>query len=331
MEETRMRSVTAAARILLAVVMSLAIPVTAAVQERYPGKPVHLISPYSPGGGNDTMARLIGQALTESWGQQVVVENRPGANTLIGTDHVAKAAPDGYTLLFAGVNTFILNALLVRTPYDIVKDFAPVAMLAKTETIMVVHPSVPAKSLRELIALAKAKPGQLNYATSAAGGSGHLVGELFKTMAGVNIQHIPYKGSSRALVELAGGQVDIAVMSPVATIPLIRAGRLRGIAISGDARFPPLPQVPTFAESGLQGLEAKVTYGILATGGAPKQTVAKVASDVARIQRLPDFQKKLARQGVDPFILGPEEFAASIRTNMANYASIIKTANIKLK
>lgn len=325
-----MNAMTAVARAFVtSAIIAMAAPATA--QHSYPSKPIRLISPYGPGGGNDTMARLIGQRLTESFGQQVIVDNRPGANTMIGTDIVAKSRPDGHTLLFSGINTFTINALLAPTPYDSVKDFAPIATLASSEMIMVVSPSVPANTLPELIALAKAKPGALNYATSSAGGAGHLVGELFKMTAGVNIQHIPYKGSGQALTDLMGGQVQISILSPVSTIPHVRSGKLKGIAISGESRFPALPQVPTFAEGGLPGFEAKVVYGILAAARTPKDIVDKLAGEIARIQRIPDFKEKLASQGVEPYILGPDKFAALLRSDMAKYARIIKVANIKLE
>ncbi len=325
-----MNAMTAVARaFVMSAIIAMAAPATA--QHSYPSKPIRLISPYGPGGGNDTMARLIGQRLTESFGQQVIVDNRPGANTMIGTDIVAKSRPDGHTLLFSGINTFTINALLAPTPYDSVKDFAPIATLASSEMIMVVSPSVPANTLPELIALAKAKPGALNYATSSAGGAGHLVGELFKMTAGVNIQHIPYKGSGQALTDIMGGQVQISILSPVSTIPHVRSGKLKGIAISGESRFPALPQVPTFAEGGLPGFEAKVVYGILAAARTPKDIVDKLAGEIARIQRIPDFKEKLASQGVEPYILGPDKFAALLRSDMAKYARIIKVANIKLE
>ena len=325
-----MKLVTAVARTGLVIVLAV-IAGLATAQQHYPSKPVRLISPYSPGGGNDTLARLIGQKLTENLGQQVIVDNRPGGNTMIGTDIVAKSRPDGHTILFSGINTFIINALLVPTPYSIVNDFAPVAAVASTETIMVVNPAVPANSLQELIALARAKPGQLNYATSSAGGSAHLLGELFKMMTGVNIQHIPYKGSAQALADLIGGQVQISILSAVSTIPQIRSGKLRGIAISGDARFPALPQVPTFAEGGLPKFEAKTSYGILAAARTPKEIVNKLASEIARSQRAPDFREKLAGQGVEPYILGPDQFAALIRSDTERFAKVIKAANIKLE
>lgn len=324
-----MKSSTAVApAMVLALLLATAGNVTA--QQRYPSKPIRLISPYSAGGGNDTLARMIGQRLTESLGQQLIVDNRPGANTMIATDIIAKARPDGYTILFSGINTFIINALLVPTPYDIVKDFAPVAPLAGGETIMVLNPAVPANTLQELIALAKSRPGELNYATSSSGGAAHLVGEMFKMMAGVNIQHIPYKGSSQALADVVGGQVQISLLSPVSTIPHIKSGRLKGIAISGGARFSALPQVPTFAEGGLPGVEAKIIYGILAPARTPKEIINKLASDIARIQRIPEFKEKLASQSVEPFILEPDQFAALIKSEIVKYAKIIKTANIKL-
>ena len=325
-----MESLTAVARTLLSsLLLIVACPVGA--QQVYPGKPVRLISPYGPGGGNDTLARMLGQELTKNLAQQVIVDNRPGANTMIATDLVAKSRPDGYTIFFAGINTFIINAILAPTPYDIIRDFAPIAPLASNETIMVINPSVPAHTLQELIALAKAKPGELNYATSSAGGAGHLVGELFKQMAGVNIQHIPYKGSNQALTDVVGGQVQISILSPVATLAHIKSGRLRGIAISGESRSPALPQVPTFAESGLPNLEAKAIYGVLAPAHTPGQIINRLAREIAAIQGMPDFKEKLAVQGVEPFTLRPEQFAASIKSSMGKYADIIKTAHIKLE
>jgi len=317
-------------RSLLAI-LALILAGPAVAQQVYPSKPIRCISPYAPGGGNDTMARLIAQRLTESWGQQVIVDNRPGANTVIGTDIVAKARPDGYTFLFSGISTFIVNALLVKTPYDTLKDFAPVAPVAKTEMILVMNPAVPAANLQELIALAKSKPGQLNYGTSSAGGAGHLAGEVFKLEAGINIQHVPYKGTSQALTDVIGGQVQLSMQSIVSTIPHVRSGRLKGMAVTGESRFAALPQVPTFAEAGLPGVEAKVVYGILAPGGTPKETVAKLAAEIARIQRTPEFADKLASQGVEPYILGPEPFAQTIKADMAKFARIIKAADIKLE
>jgi tripartite-type tricarboxylate transporter receptor subunit TctC len=323
-----MNTATLAAGVCLAGAVTLAIT-SANAQQNYPNRPIRLISPYSAGGGNDTLARLLGQRLGEHLGQQVIVDNRPGANTIIGTDIVAKARPDGHTILFSGVNTFIINAVLVQTPYDIIKDFTPVAAAASSETIMVANAALPVNSLQELIALAKARPGELNYATSSAGGAAHLVGEMFKIMAGVNIQHVPYKGTAQALTDVIGGQVQLSLQSAVATIPHIKSGKLKGIAISGDARFPALPSVPTFAEAGMPGIEAKVVYGIIAPARMAIDVVNRLASEIARIQRMVDFKQKLASQGVDPYVLGPDKFAASIKSDIIKYAKIIKSANIK--
>ncbi|RPI46780.1 MAG: tripartite tricarboxylate transporter substrate binding protein [Betaproteobacteria bacterium] len=325
-----MKSIVAIAYALLASVLFV-ISGPAGAQQNYPSRPLRLISPYAPGGGNDTMARLIAQALTESLGQQVIVDNRPGANTMIGTDIVAKSRPDGHTFLFSGISTFLINALLLKTPYDSMKDFAPIAPLAVAEMILVSNPSLPATNLRELIALAKAKPGELNYATSSAGGAGHLVGELFKMMAGINIQHIPYKGTSQALSEVMGGQIELSLQSAVSTVPHVRSGKLRGIAVSGDKRYRALPQVPTFAEAGLPGLQGRVIYGILGPAHIPAEIVGKLSGDIARIQRTPAFQEKLFNQGVEPFILSPDQFGALMRSELATFDKVIKTAHIKLK
>lgn len=300
-------------------------------QQHYPNRPVRLISPYGPGGGNDTLARLIGQELTESLGQQVIVDNRPGANTMVGTDIVARSRADGHTVLFSGISTFLINALLAKTPYDSMKDFTPVAPLAVAETIMVSNPALPATNLKELIALAKAKSGGFNYGTSSAGGAGHLVGELFKMMTGANMQHVPYKGTSQALSETIGGQIQLSIQSAVSTIPHVRSGKLRGIAVSGDKRYRALPQVPTFAESGLPGFEAKVVYGILGPARMPKEILDKLSGEIARILRTPAFQEKLFTQGVEPFILNPDQFAAMMRADLTRYDKIIKTANISLQ
>jgi tripartite-type tricarboxylate transporter receptor subunit TctC len=305
-------------------------PASVHAQQQYPNRPIRLISPYGPGGGNDTMARLIGQELTESLGQQVIIDNRPGANTMVGTDIVAKSRPDGHTLLFSGISTFVINALLAKTPYDSMKDLAPVAPLAVAETIMVSNPSLPATNLKELIALAKAKPGGFNYGTSSAGGAGHLVGEMFKMMTGIEMQHVPYKGTSQALMETIGGQIQLSIQSAVSTIPHVRSGKLRGIAVSGDKRYRALPQVPTFAESGLPGFDAKVVYGILSPARMPKEVVDKLSGEIARILRTPAFQDKLFTQGVEAFILSPEQFAAMMRADLVRYDKIIKTANISL-
>jgi len=330
MEEITMKSDVAVTYALVATVLTVS-PGSTHAQQHYPNRPLRLISPYGSGGGNDTLARLIGQELTEGLGQQVIVDNRPGANTIVGTDIVARSRADGHTVLFSGISTFLINALLAKTPYDSMRDFTPVAPLAVAETIMVSNPALPATNLKELIALAKAKPGGFNYGTSSAGGAGHLVGELFKMMTGANMQHVPYKGTSQALSETIGGQIQLSIQSAVSTIPHVRSGKLRGIAVSGDKRYRALPQVPTFAESGLPGFEAKVVYGILGPARMPKEILDKLSGEIARILRTPAFQEKLFIQGVEPFILNPDQFAAMMRADLTRYDKVIKTANISLQ
>jgi len=309
---------------------AIALAGLAAAQQVYPSRPIRIISPFAPGGGNDIMARLLGQKLSDALGQQVLVDNRPGGNTIIGTEALVKSAPDGYTILLVG-STHVINPHLLPTPYDAIRDFSPVATLAASELVLVVHPSLPANDLRELIALAKSKPGQLNYGSSGSGGTTHLAGEFFNMLAGVSTQHIPYKGSGLALNDLLAGQVQLSYQSPSAVVGHIKNGKLKAIAISGRTRASALPQVPTFAESGLPGLEVGIYYGVLAPAGTPRPIVDKLSTEMAKILATPDFKEKLASQGVDPFITTPEQFAALIRTDMAKYGRIIKAANIKLE
>jgi tripartite-type tricarboxylate transporter receptor subunit TctC len=276
------------------------------------------------------MARQIGQKLTESWGQQVIVDNRPGGNTIIGTETLAKATPDGYTIILT-TNTHVINpSLIPRLPYDPIKDFAPVGTIYSSEFILVINPSVPADNLQELIALAKARPGQLNYATTGAGGSSHLANELLNILAGIKTQHIPYKGAGPALVDLIGGQVQMFINNPLTVIPHIKSGRLRAIAITGEARVAALPQVPTFTEAGLPGLDVKPWFCVLAPAGTPKAIIDKLSVKLAEIIAMPDVLDYLAKQGMDPFSSTPEQLAALMRTDMAKWAKVIKTANIKL-
>jgi tripartite-type tricarboxylate transporter receptor subunit TctC len=322
-----MRSPSIVARILTTLVL-FALAATAAAQQPYPSKPIRLITPYPPGGGTTVVARLLGQKLTESWGQYVIVDNRPGGNTIIGTEAAAKAPPDGYTLVLQ-VSTFVIVPSLIATPYDPVKNFAPIANLAKSDYVLVVHPSIPANDLKELIALAKARPGKLNYGSTGTGGVQHLAGESLNIIAGIKMQHIPYKGSGQLLPDLFGGQIQVAFQVPISAIAYIKSGKLKGIAIGGDQRLPALPQVPTFAEAGLPGFEVNTWFGILAPAGTPRAIVDKLSTGIAKILSLPDTRKKLDNLGLTPFFSTPEQFAALIKADAANYAKIIKTADIK--
>ena len=302
----------------------------AAAQQAYPSKQVRIIVSYAPGNSLDVLARLVGQRLTGILGQQVIVDNRPGGNTVIGSEALVKSAPDGYTLLLV-VNTHaIIPNLYDKLPFDALRDFAPVATLARTELVLVLHPSVAADNLQELIALARARPGQLNYASAGSGGPAHLAAELFNMMAGVTMLHIPYKGAGPALTELLGGQVQVFLTAPIIAIPHIKNGKLKVVAISGETRLPTLPQVPTFTQAGLPGYDVKVWFGILAPAGTPKAIIDRLSAEFARIMAMPDFKESLVSQGMEPFISTPEQFGTLIKTDMAKYAKVIKTANIRL-
>ena len=325
-----MKGPAACARIL-AVGFVLAFAGSAAAQQVYPNKPIRLITPYAPGGSTTILARMVGQKLSENWGQQVVVENRPGGNTVIGTESLAKSPPDGYTIMLTS-NTLVINPnLMPNLPYDPVKDFAPIGTVSRVEYVLVVHPSVPASTLQEFIALAKASPGRLNYATPGSGGPGHLATELFSVMTGVKMQHIPYKGGGAVIIDIVGGQVQLCFATPLEFTPHINSGKLRALAVSGDARLPSLPEVPTFAEAGLRGLDIAFWQGILAPAGTPKAIIDKLSAELMRFLALPDTREKLIFQGMEPFINTPEQFAALIKADQAKFAKLIKAANIKLE
>ena len=314
---------------MVSMLMALAGAV-AAQQQVYPSKPIRFIIPFPPGGSNNLIARLLGQKLTESWGQPVVVDNRPGGNTVIGTEALVKSPADGYAILLAA-SSHVTTPLLQPTGYDPIKDFAPIATIASTEFVLAVHPSVPANTLREFIALARSRPGQLNYGSAGTGNSTHLAGAFFDVLAGTRMQHIPYKGSGPALTDLIGGQIQLYFVSPGPSLPIIQSGKIRAIAISGEARSPALPQVPTFTEAGLPGFDVKVWYGLLAPAGTPRDIIDKFSSEIGKIAAMPDIREKLVGQGLEPLYISTERFAALIKADSSKYAKIIKTANIKIE
>jgi tripartite-type tricarboxylate transporter receptor subunit TctC len=312
-------------------VLILAWPVSVIAEGSYPTRPIRFISPFAPGGSTTAVARFIGPKLTESWGQQVIVDNRPGGNTIIGTQTLARSTPDGYTIMMATNTLVIMPSFVPKLPYDPIKDFAPIGNVYRSEFVLVINPSLAANNLREFIALAKSKPGQLNYATTGAGGSGHLANEMMNMIAGIKTQHVPYKGAGPALLDLIAGQVQIFINNPLTVIPHIKSGRIRAIAVTGASRLPALPQVPTFTEGGLPGLDVSPWFCVLAPAGTPKAIINKLSTEIARIVALPDTREFLDKQGMVPFSSTPEQLAALMKTDMARWAKVIKAANIKLE
>jgi tripartite-type tricarboxylate transporter receptor subunit TctC len=298
--------------------------------DNYPTKPIRWITPYPPGGSTTKLSRLIGDKLSEIFGRNVIIDNRPGGNTIIGADTVAKALPDGYTLLLGGHSQVILS-LLTKPPFDVFRDFAPVTVIAKTNYILVINPATPVNNLREFIAYAKARPGQLNVASVASGSSQHLMGELFNIQAGVKMQHIPYKGGQQGIVDLMGGSVQASFSNAINVISFIKGGRLKGLAITGDKRTAALPQLPTYAEAGLPNYNPKNWQGMLTTAGSPPAIVDKLSAAVAKVLAMPDIQERLTLSGMEPFHTGPQKMAEQMRLDYAAAARIIKTANIKIQ
>jgi tripartite-type tricarboxylate transporter receptor subunit TctC len=298
--------------------------------QSYPSKAVRMIVPFPPGGGTDYTARLVGQKLSELWGQPVVIENRPGASTIIGSELVAKSAPDGYTLLMGSTNHTINPSLIAKLPYDTIKDFAPITVCVTSSYVLVVHPSLPVKSVNELIALAKARPGEINYSSSGSSGPQHLAGELFKMMAKVNMTHVPYKGGGPAVVALVGGHVQLQFSTPVSALPHVKTGKLRPLAVTGLKRSEAVPELPTVSEAALPGYEAVTWWGLLAPARTPREIVNKIHGDVVKLLQAPDTREKLAREGVSPAGSTPEQFAAMIDKDMVTLGKVVKAANVKL-
>ena len=298
---------------------------------QYPNKPVKMIVGFPPGGGTDVVARVISQKLTEWWGQAVTVENRAGATGTIGADVVAKSAPDGYTLIMGHVNSHaIAPNLFAKLPYDPIKDFAAAAYVGYVPNVLAVHPSIPAKSVKELVALLKANPGKYNYASSGTGSTQHLAGELFKQLTGTSIVHVPYKGSGDAIKDLLAGVVamNFDTMPPV--LPHIQAGKLRGLAISTPKRLSQLPDVPTFVEEGITGFDVANWYGIMAPAGTPKEIVAKINADANKAMQVPEVRARLESVGTQLNEQSPAQFEAYMKAEVAKYAKLIKDIGVKL-
>ena len=302
----------------------------AAWAQPYPSKPIKIIVPYPPGGTSDILARSVGQKLTEAWGQPVLVENKPGATGNIGADFVAKSPPDGYTVLLADIGSLaIAPSVAPSLPFDPVKDFAPVVMVAYSPHLLVVHPSVPAKDAKELIALAKAKPDSLNFAVSGLGGANHLAGIEFAQRAGIKWTYIPYKGGSQALTDMVGGQAQVMFNGMLATYPFVKDGKLKALAISSAQRFSAAPDIPTIAESGMPGFETGSWQGIVAPAGTPREVVSKMHATVMAILATPDMKDRLDKAGAEVRAMSPEQFAVFIRAERDRWAKVVKESGAK--
>ena len=304
----------------------------AANAQQYPNKPIRIIVAYTPAGATDILARAVGQKMSETFGQPVVIENRPGANGNIGTDVAAKATPDGHTILMVTAGTHGINPSLYRKlPWDAVKDFAPVSLVAMVPNIFVVNNSVPAKSIKEFIAYLKANPNKFNYGSPGNGSTAHLSMELFKTMTGSNMQHIPYKGSAGVLTDVMGGQILATMDNMPPYLPQVKAGKIRALAVSTPKRSPAVPDVPTVAEAGVAGYSSGAWFGLVAPAGTPKPIVEKLASETQRILKLPDVNERLSALGAEPVGDSPAQFAAHITSEIAKWAKVIKDANVELQ
>jgi len=300
----------------------------AGAMAQYPNKPIRFILPF-PGGATDFLGRVVGQRLAEALGQPVVIDNRPGAGGNLGIEIAARSAPDGYTLVLVAPNITISPSLYRKLNYDPVRDFAPVTPVATVTMVIITPPALPAQTLKEFIALAKSKPGQLNYGSGGSGTSLHLAGELFKITAGVDLVHVPYKGASVAMNDVIGGRLDSLFIGIPAPAPHIKAGRLRGLAGLASQRSPVLPEVPTATEAGLPGFEVTTWYGVLAPAGTPKDIVARLNREIVSIMNTPDTKERLAVVAADPMTSSPEQFAAYIKQEIAKWSKVVRTAGLR--
>jgi tripartite-type tricarboxylate transporter receptor subunit TctC len=307
-----------------------ALTLSTAACAQYPAKPVRMVVPFPAGGPTDIVGRTIGQKLNEALGQPVIIDNRAGAGGVIGTEQVAKAPPDGYTILLGSISGLaVAMSLLPNRGYDSLRDFAPVTQAVTVTNILVVHPSLPVRNVRDLLALARTRPSKLNYASSGSGTVTHLAGELFKTLGHVDIVHVPFKGGAPALTALMSGEVEMSYENSLIVVPHIRAGRLRALAVTGGQRSKLMPELPTIAESGLPGYNASGWYGFVVPAAVPKDIVARLSADITRILRMPDVIERLSGQGAEPIGGTPEQFGAFIRTEIEKWSKLVATAKMK--
>jgi len=314
-----------------ATALMLMFAVSGAMAQAYPTKPVRMIVPFPAGGATDIVGRLIAQKLAEGWGQQVIVDNRGGAGGTIGSDVAAKSPPDGYTMLLGTSSTHaVAPSLYSKLPYDPVRDFSPVTLAATATILLAVHPSVPAQNVKELIALAKRQPNALSFASSGNGGISHLIGEQFKSAAGIQMLHVPYKGDTPALVDLVGGQVHLMFGTAVSFLPYVSAGRLRALAVTNPKRSPIVPNVPTIAESGLPGFEALQWFGVFVPAGTPRDIVSRLHADIVKSLKLSDVRERLVGLGAEVVGNAPDQFAAFQKADSVKWAKIVKESGAKV-
>jgi len=297
-----------------------------AIAQSYPAKPVRIVVPFAPGGSNDILARLVGQKLTEAWGQQVLVDNRASAAGVIAGQMTASAAPDGYTLLLAYHQHTVNAALGQKLPYHPVNSFTPITHLTTAGFMLVVHPSLPVKSVKELVALAKSRPGQLSFASTGNGSTPHLSMEMFKAQAGINLVHIAYKGTPQAVIDIMSGQVQVMFANTLSVLPLIRNGRLRALGISGAKRTAAAPEIETVAEAGMKGFEASTWFGLFAPAGTPPAIVQRLSAEIVRIVQQPDMNERLLAQGADPIGMPAEEFRVYVKSELAKWSKVVRAS-----
>jgi len=313
----------------LSLAASAQIDVAGAADAAYPARPIRLISPFTPGGGNDLVSRTLALAMSRNMGETIVVDNRPGANTIVGMELVAKAAPDGYTLITTSSTQAINATLYPKLPYDSIKSFSPVCRVGSSPLVIVVPPASLIKSVPELIAAARAKPGELTYPSAGTGNATHLGGELFATMAGITLTHVPYKGSGPGLTDLGAGRLAVAFSTALSVAPFVKSGRLRALAVTGSARSMFVPELPTVAESGLPGYDASTWYGVIAPAGTPRAIVTRLNSEIVKVLALPEVKDRLVAQGIDPIGDTPDQFAAYIQAEIVKWAKVIKATGVK--
>ncbi|MBY0268448.1 MAG: tripartite tricarboxylate transporter substrate binding protein [Burkholderiales bacterium] len=319
--------------IINAVLPALLAVGTAAAQNpaQYPAKAIRMIVPSAPGSGPDIMARTIAQKLTEAWGQTVVVEARPGAGGIIGSEAVAKAPPDGYTLIMGNAGSHSVNpSLYSKLPYDPLKDFAPVALVSSAPNILIVHPSLPVKSAKDLITLAKARPGELTFGSGGNGSTAHLSGEMFRTMAGIKLVHVPFKGAPAAVLGVMTGEISMAILNLPPALPHVRSGRLKALGVSTSKRSAAVPDLPTIAESGLPGYAATAWYGVLAPAGTSREIILKLNTEIVKSLRNDEVKKRIASDGGEVIGSTPEEFTAVMKTDIAKWAKVVQASGARV-